>query len=162
MHDLQALKDLKDKIWKEQRYDTRFGPSVGYKVIRRLTSDERKLIYRTIVKHNLIVQLYTQGNQGVGMTILQPDRSLGHPEYPGVEFHPLDPKPIINLWEDHFFDDKPITYTFRTWCKAYGTNAVDRAHKFFKAFADLPHNVPMMKRYNFREPYIISSQACHY
>jgi len=163
MHeDIVELKALNKKVWKCHQVDTRFGSRTICDVARRLTSQERKFMYRTIVKHNLIVRLYTAGNQGVGMTLFLPDVSLGYPEYPGVEFCERDTKSVMNLWEDHFFDDEPITYRFRTWCKAHGTDAVARAYKFFKAFADLPHNVPLMERYNFRKPFIMPLSECYY
>jgi len=161
--DLVELKALSDKIWECRTVSSRvYGSHEICDVARRLTSKERKFLFKTIVKHNLIVDLYTAGNQGVGMTLRMPDISLGLPEYPGVEFHPKDTTPVLNLWEDHFFDDEPITYKFSSWCKAHGTNAVARAYKFFRAFADLPHNVTLMERYNFKEPYIIPVERCHY
>jgi len=163
MHeDIERLITLKNDIWECRQYQSRFGPHTICHVTRRLTSEERKFIYRTIIKHQLIVVLYTAGNQGVGMALRLPEASFGNAMFPGISFCETDSTAIINLWEDHFFDDKPITYTFRTWCRAHGTNAVDRAYKFFRAFADLPHNLPLMERYNFRKPYIIPSRECHY
>jgi hypothetical protein len=115
-----------------------------------------------IVEHKLIVKLYTALNQGVGMQLRQPCELLGVAPCPGIEFSEEDTTPIINLWEDHFFDDEPIEYRFRNWCRAHGTHQVDRAYQFFKAFADLPHNYPLMEAYNFRKPFIDRVDAFHY
>lgn len=162
---LEDLKALNGKIWESKRYSTNWTTD-GYitvgEVKRRLTGPERKLIHRAIVEHSLIVKLYTQGNQGVGMQLRVPDTTLGIAPYPGVTYSVGDTVPIISIWEKHLFDDDPIEYRFRTWCKAHGTHQVDRAYKFFKAFAELPHNALLMGRYGFRKPYIDPVSAFHY
>lgn len=147
---LEELKALNDKIW------------TAYRVTRRLTGAERKLVHRAIVEHSLIVKLYTAGNQGVGMQLYAPEETMGVAPFPGVTYSMKDTTLVINLWEDHFFDDDPIKYRFRKWCEAHGTHQVDRAYKFFRAFADLPHNVMLMEHYNFPKPYIDPVSAFHY
>ncbi len=153
---IRRLRALSDEIWKCRDVPDRFGVRKICEVVRHITGDEVRFIYRCVCEYKLVVEMYSAGNRGIGIHILEPDQTMGEAPFPGVKYPLRDLKPIINIWEDHIyvFRDEPIEYRFRTWCKAKGYYDLGKKHQFFSIFANRPDNLDMMKRYRFKKPFI--------
>jgi hypothetical protein len=149
--DLQKLRDIEKDIWK---HTPRTLSSAGWsQPTRLLTSSERKFIYRIIKEYSLPCVMFTMYNQGVGISIWEPDPSMGQMIYPGVEATKDDLKHIISIWQDHIFNDSAPIYRYREWLKKRGRNMLEFTYKFFKAIAE-QSNLELLKLYGFKEPLI--------
>lgn len=155
--DLQILRDLHKQLWKE--YDS--GPPFYHRSIwpvqRLLNSEERKFLFRCIVKYNLVCIMFPKINQGLGIKISEPSITLGEITYPGVTYSTKDLKHVIAIDEDHIFDDSGNDgYRYREWCKSrFGAGScLFLTYRFFKAIVGRRQNLELMERYNINKPHI--------
>lgn len=161
--DLKRLRELHRQLWKKASSGRPHYHESWWPVQRVLNSEERKFLYKCIVKYNLLCTLRDNIIQGVGMVVAAPCEMSGEQTYPGVTYSASDTKHVITITDDHIFDDSPIEYRYRTWCKEKkGIHIVDLSYRFFTAIVGRKQNLEMLERYNIRGPHIPPVDRFHY